>query len=68
MINETLVVGVNALARELRLSREWLGAEVAAGRLPHLRAGKRLLFNVEAVRHALAARAARTEEEGGSSE
>ncbi|MCB9840970.1 MAG: hypothetical protein H6809_04900 [Phycisphaeraceae bacterium] len=46
------------LHRRLPLSREWLVAEIRAGRLPHLKAGRTLLFNFEAVKTALAERAA----------
>lgn len=47
-----------ALALELRLPRQWLFLEAKAGRLPCLRVGRRLLFNLDAVRQALAKRAA----------
>lgn len=46
------------LARELRLPREWLMVEADAGRLPCLRVGRKRIFNLEAVRAALAERAA----------
>jgi len=49
---------VHGLARELNLPREWLIVEADAGRIPCLRVGRRRLFNIEAVRRALAARAA----------
>ncbi len=51
---------IHGLARELRLPREWLASEADAGRLPCLRIGHRRLFNVDAVRRALAERAALT--------
>jgi hypothetical protein len=53
--------GLNGLAlqlQRLRLSREWLRAEALAGRLPCLKIGRRLLFNVQAVEETLARRAA----------
>ncbi|MCA9315994.1 MAG: helix-turn-helix domain-containing protein [Planctomycetes bacterium] len=46
------------LSRALRLSLAWLKAEATAGRIPSLRAGRRLLFSLEAVREALLRRAA----------
>lgn len=52
------LVTVHGLAQRLRLSRSWLIAEADAGRLPFLRADRRRLFSVEAVRQALAKRAA----------
>ena len=52
------LVTVHGLALELRLPRAWLIAEADEGRLPSLLVGRRRLFNVEAVRQALAERAA----------
>ena len=46
------------LAARLRLPREWLGDEALAGRLPCLRVGHKLLFNLSAVEQLLAERAA----------
>jgi len=46
-------------ARRLGVPARWLRNEALAGRVPALRAGSRLLFNVEAVRAALLARAAK---------
>lgn len=51
------LVTLRVLANRLGLSVAWLRAEVDAGRLPHLKAGKRLLFCVEAVRGHLIHRA-----------
>ncbi|MCH7791556.1 MAG: hypothetical protein IID31_04660 [Planctomycetes bacterium] len=53
-----LIVSLDELARQLRLSKRWLHAEAVAHRIPSLKAGQRRLFNVEAVRQSLAARAA----------
>lgn len=61
MRDETNVVPIEVLARRLGLSRRWLHREAQAERIPSLRAGRRRLFNPEAVRRALAARAAETE-------
>lgn len=38
-----------SVARQLRVSTKWLLAEVEAGRVPHLRAGDRILLSPEAV-------------------
>ncbi len=67
---ETQLLSVTALARALRplgLTIQWIEAEVEAGRLPCLRVPRgrqrqRLLFNVEAVKAALAQRAAGVDE------
>jgi hypothetical protein len=56
--DETLVP-LSVLATALGLPRLWLRDEALAGRIPCLRAGKRLRFHVEAVRACLVARAAR---------
>jgi hypothetical protein len=50
------------LALHLRLPREWLRAEAESGRIPCLRAGRRLLFSPEAVERVLAERAASGQE------
>jgi excisionase family DNA binding protein len=55
-------ISLQRLAAHLRLPREWLRREALDGRLPCLRVGKRLLFNVAAVEEALAARAAHNRE------
>jgi len=58
MGDTSYIVPLDRLANELRLSRAWLRKETKAGRIPSLRAGRRILFNVAAVRRALAERAA----------
>jgi hypothetical protein len=50
------------LALHLCLPRDWLRAEAMAGRLPCLRVGRKLLFNVSAVEQILADRAAQSRE------
>ena len=57
-MNADQLVSLRALSRELKISIEWLKAEADAGRIPCLRAGRKRLFNVEAVRLALLRRAA----------
>ncbi len=49
------------LAQALRVSRRWLRGEVRAGRLPFLQAGRKRLFDLEAVTKVLADRAATRE-------
>lgn len=52
------LINLIGLARELGLSRNWLKAEAVARRIPSLKAGRRLLFSLPAVKAALADRAA----------
>lgn len=48
----------DALRRKgLPCSRRWLRAELRAGRLPHVRAGRHNLFNLTSVQRAIAERA-----------
>ena len=49
---------LRGLARRLRLPAAWLEAEAKAGRIPCLRAGRRTLYNPEAVERVLLERAA----------
>ena len=60
------LVTLHGLAKQLRLPAVWLKAEVEAGRIPVLRAGRRLLFNSEAVERVLLDRAAEMPKVGGS--
>jgi len=55
------LVTLEELARRLPVSKRWLQREALAGRIPSLVAGKRRLFNTEAVRAAIAERAAKAE-------
>jgi hypothetical protein len=50
------------LARQTCLPREWLLQEALAGRLPCLRIGRMLLFDLAAVQAALCERAAKSRE------
>jgi excisionase family DNA binding protein len=54
------------MARRLRVTREWLRAEVEAGRLPAVKAGDVFLFDAKVVEDLLLARArqAPTAQEG----
>lgn len=44
---------VSSTARALNVPASWLRSEAEAGRVPALRAGRRLLFDLDAVRAAL---------------
>jgi hypothetical protein len=50
---------LGATARLLRVPAAWLRAEAEAGRIPHLRAGKALLFDADLVERLLLERARR---------
>ncbi len=52
------VLTLYPLAERLRLSADWLREQADAGRLPHIRAGNRYVFNPAAVTAALAQLAA----------
>jgi len=46
------------MARQIRVSQQWLRGEADSGRVPCLKAGKQYLFNPEAVQETLAKAAA----------
>ena len=52
------LLSLPALAQALNLPENWIKAEADAGRIPHLKIGKRYRFNLEAVIRTLAERAA----------
>lgn len=62
--NTIKLVSVRGLADRLKLPAAWLKAEAEAGRIPSLRAGRRLMFNPEAVEQVLLERAAGTNHKG----
>ena len=65
MDNEIKIVPLYVVARKLHIPANWLRAEVEAGRIPHLKAGKRaILLNPDLVEHLLVERAS----EGGHDE
>jgi hypothetical protein len=64
MENKPTLVPLRFMARRLRVTVKWLRAEALAGRVPHLNADGRLLFNAAAVEAALSARADRAAETG----
>lgn len=51
------------MARRLGVTQLWLRDEAEGGRVPCLKAGRRFLFNPEAVQETLASEAARTRQE-----
>jgi excisionase family DNA binding protein len=55
-------ITLNRLATELKLPKDWLRHEAIAGRLPCLRVGRKILFNLSAVNQALADRATKCQE------
>jgi hypothetical protein len=56
MDNKTFIP-LHALSRRLGLPAAWIKAEAEAGRIPSLRAGRRLMFNPDAVERILIERA-----------
>ncbi len=52
------LLSLPALAEALKLPERWIKAEADAGRIPHLRIGRRYRFNRETVVAVLAQRAA----------
>ena len=50
-------IPLHALSRQLGLPAAWIKVEAEAGRIPHLRAGRRLMFNSDAVERILIDRA-----------
>jgi excisionase family DNA binding protein len=52
------LLSLPALADALKLPESWIKAEADAGRIPHLKIGKRYRFNRETVVAVLAERAA----------
>lgn len=49
-------VSVNVAAQQLGLPTAWLRAQAKAGRIPCVRAGRRILINLESVEKALLAK------------
>ncbi|MFO0840681.1 MAG: DNA-binding protein [Phycisphaerae bacterium] len=57
-IDPEVFLSLRRTAARLGVPASWLRAEALAGRVPHLRAGRRLLFNPTAVEGILLDRAA----------
>jgi len=63
-MDNTTYVPLNTLSEQLGLPTAWLKVEAEAGHIPCLRAGRRLMFDPEAVRKALTDRTVKTRQEG----
>jgi len=57
METKTNLLPIGAMARRLGVTAKWLRNEAEAGRIPHLAAGRRLLFDAETVERLLTERA-----------
>lgn len=57
MRNESRLLPAGPMARRLRVPVRWLKAEAEAGRIPHVRADRVLLFDPETVEAVLLDRA-----------
>lgn len=57
---------LQVMARRAFVPVAWLRAEAEAGRIPHLQAGKKLLFDPKTVERVLLERAQETEQEAES--
>jgi hypothetical protein len=57
MSTPTKLLRAGPLARRLRVPVKWLRDEAEAGRLPHLKCGKTVLFDPDAVEQVMVARA-----------
>lgn len=55
---QSVFISVHRAAFHLGVPVAWLRREAIAGRVPCLRAGRRLFFELDVVRHALLARGA----------
>ena len=64
MTKQTKYIGPGALASHLGLPREWVVREAKQGNLPHITAGRRLLFDPDAVEQTLLKRPVMKEEGG----
>jgi hypothetical protein len=53
MLTPSKLLPLGIMARRLRVPVRWLRAEAEAGRIPHLRADKVLLFDPETVERVL---------------
>jgi len=57
MKTQPKLLTVGQMARRLRVPVKWLREEAEAGRVPHLKAGRAILFDPEATEAALVKRA-----------
>ena len=58
MFSAEKLVDEDGLSKALLIPADWLRREAVDGRIPCLKIGKRLRFNVDAVKRSLATRAA----------
>ena len=56
-MDDKIFIPLHALSRRLGLSAAWLKAEAEAGRIPSLRANRRLMFSPDEVERILIERA-----------
>jgi hypothetical protein len=56
-MDKTVFIDASYLASRMGLSAQWINAEAKAGRIPHILAGKKFLFNEELVKQVLMNRA-----------
>lgn len=56
-MNDKTFIPVSRMAHALGVSERWLRDEAEAGRVPHIRVGRRLMFNEQLVEQALLERA-----------
>lgn len=54
-----------AVAQRLGIPDAWLRREAVKGKMPHIRAGRRMLFSIDQVERTLAERAAGQQRGGG---
>lgn len=57
MVSQPKLLPLGSMAHQLRVTVKWLRNEAEAGRVPHLKAGNRLLFDPETVERLLLERA-----------
>jgi hypothetical protein len=57
MLAQSRLLPVGPMARQLRVPVRWLRAEAEAGRIPHIKAERVLLFDPDAVERVLVERA-----------
>ena len=62
--NDTNLLPLRAMARAARVPATWLRAEAEADRIPHLKAGARMLFHAPTVERILLERASRAATRG----
>lgn len=59
MVTDTSFMPLEQIAVRLGVPASWLKSEAEAGRVPHIKAGRRVLFHRDTVERALAERATR---------